>query len=400
MAGRITLDHYRSVSPPGSVDILWRMSEKLRSRKILRVNVQRTGSAVAEMLDRHTPLLQELGIDARWEVLQGSEKFEEACRVLSSALQGEEEKLTDDLLEEYLAANRENARSIHLEADVVVMHDPNTAPLIDFRPPDGKWVWRCHLDLSRPQRRAWAFLRQSVVKYDAAVFSLPKFAQRLPIPQYLIYPSIDPLSEKNRELDESEIQGVLDRLAVPRDKPIVLQLSRFHPFKDPVGVIEAFQIARKQNDCRLVLAGTPADGDLGRVTLAAMEEAAGDDPQIHIVHLAESADLEINALQRAATIIIQKSTREGFGLMVAEAMWKGKPVIGGFAGGITVQLIYEVTGYTVNSVEGCAFRIRHLLNNPDLAAKMGADAREFARRHFLLTRNLGDYLALLTVLLR
>lgn len=395
-----TLDDYRSVAPPGSVDILRRMSEKLRSRKVLRVNVQRSGSAVAEMLDRHTPLLQELGIDARWEVIQGNERFQEACRVLSSSLQGEEEKLTDELLEVYLATNRENARGLDLEADVVVMHDPHPVPLIDFRPPDGKWVWRCHLDLSRPQRRAWAFLRQSVVKYDAAVFSLPKFAQRLPVPQYLIYPSIDPLSEKNRELEESEIARVLDRLEVPRDKPIVLQLSRFHPFKDPVGVIEAWKIAKKQNDCRLVLAGTPADGELGRLTIEAMREVAGDDPDVYIVNLPETADLEINALQRAATIVVQKSTREGFGLMVAESMWKGKPVIGGFAGGITVQLIYEVTGYTVNSVEGCAFRIRHLLNNPELAAKMGADAREFARRHFLLTRNLGDYLALLTVLLR
>ena len=396
----VTLDDYKSVSPPGSVEILRRMSEKLRSKKILRVNVQRSGSSVAEMLDRHTPLLQELGIDARWVVIQGGDRFQEACSALSNALQGEEEKLTDELFEVYLATNRQNAQSISFEADVVVMHDPHPAPLIDFRAPDGKWVWRCHLDLSRPQRKAWALLRPYVVKYDAAVFSLPKFAQRLPIPQHLIYPSIDPLSEKNRELESSEIRGVLERLQIPNDKPILLQLSRFHPFKDPVGVIDAYKIARKQNVCRLVLAGTPADGELGRRTLAEMQEAAGKDPDVHIVNLPETADLEINALQRAATIVIQKSTREGFGLMVAEAMWKGKPVIGGFAGGITVQLIYEVTGYTVNSVEGCAFRIRHLLNNPDLAAKMGEDAREFARRHFLLTRNLGDYLALLTVLLR
>jgi trehalose synthase len=245
-------------------------------------------------------------------------------------------------------------------------------------------------------------LRQYIVKYDAAVFSLPKFAQRLPIPQFLIYPSIDPLSEKNRELSETEIQSTLDRLGIPRDKPIVLQASRFHRFKDPVGVIEAYRIAKKQDDCRLVLAGTGAEreGEEGRRLAAEMEEAAAGDPDIHILHLPETADIEINALQRAATIVVQKSIREGFGLMVAEAMWKGKPVIGGFAGGITAQLIYEVTGYTVNSVEGCAFRIRTLLNNPELAAKMGEDAREFARRHFLITRNLGDYLALLTSLLR
>jgi trehalose synthase len=396
----VSLDDYRSISPPGSVDILRRMAEKLRSRKVLRINANRSGTGVAEMLDRHTPLLQELGIDARWEVIRGGEGFEAACQAFYNMLQGEEDRFNEEMLQQFVATNRENAQQLSFDADVVVIHDHHPAPLIDIRPQEGKWVWRCHLDIARPQRKAWAMLRQFVVKYDAAVFSLPKFAQRLPIPQFLIYPSIDPLSEKNRELSESEIRGTLDRLGIPRDKPILLQASRFHRFKDPVGVIEAYHIAKKQNDCRLVLAGAPAAGEEGRRILAEMEESAAGDPDVHILQLPESAEIEINALQRAATIVIQKSTREGFGLMVAEAMWKGKPVIGGFAGGITAQLIYEVTGYTVNSVEGCAFRIRTLLNNPELAAKMGNDAREFARWHFLIPRNLGDYLALLTTLLR
>jgi trehalose synthase len=396
----VTLDDYRSVSPPGSVDILRRMSEKLRSRRILRVNASRSGTGVAEMLDRHTPLLQELGIDARWEVIQGGEGFQAACQGFYNMLQGEEDRFSEEMFQQYVETNRENAQRLSLEGDVVVVHDPQPVPLINFRPQEGKWVWRCHLDIARPQRKAWALLRQFVVKYDAAVFSLPKFAQRLPIPQFLIYPSIDPLSDKNRELGEGEIQATLDRLQIPRDKPILLQASRFHRFKDPVGVIEAYRIAKKQNSCRLVLAGTPGEGEEERRLLDEIEEAAASDPEIHILRLPETADIALNALQRAATIVIQKSTREGFGLMVAEAMWKGKPVIGGFAGGITAQLIYEVTGYTVNSVEGCAYRIRTLLNNPELAAKMGEDAREFARRHFLITRNLGDYLALLTTLLR
>ena len=396
----VTLDDYRNISPPGSVDILRRMAEKLRSRKILRVNAHRSGTGVAEMLDRHTPFLQELGIDARWEVIHGAEGFQAACDAFYNMLQGEEDRFSEEMLAQFVATNRENAQRLNLEADVVVIHDHQPAPLIDMRPQEGKWVWRCHLDIARPQRKAWAMLRQFVVKYDAAVFSLPKFAQRLPIPQFLIYPSIDPLSEKNRDLSESEIGATLDRLAIPRDKPILLQVSRFHRFKDPVGVIEAYRIAKKQNDCRLVLAGTPTMDPEGQRLVAEIEEAAAGDPDLHILRLPEDADIDINALQRAATIVIQKSTREGFGLMVAEAMWKGKPVIGGFAGGITAQLIYEVTGYTVNSVEGCAFRIRTLLNNPELAAKMGQDAREFARWHFLITRNLGDYLALLTTLLR
>jgi trehalose synthase len=396
----ISLEDYQGVTPPGSVDILRRMAEKLRGRKVLRINAHRSGTAVAEMLDRHTPLLQELGIDVRWEVIQGGPEFQAAAQTLYTMLQGEEGRFSDEMAHAVIETCRHHAASLSLDADVIVTHDPQPAPLIDFRGVEGKWVWRCHLDLARPQRRPWAWLRQYVVKYDAAVFSLPKFAQRLPIPQFLIYPSIDPLSERNRDLSQAEIETMLDRLGVPRDKPILLQASRFHRFKDPVGVIEAYRIAKKQNDCRLVLAGAPVEDDDGRKLLAEMREEAGADPDVHILSLPETAEIEVNALQRAATIVIQKSTVEGFGLMVAEAMWKGKPVIGGFAGGITAQLIYEVTGYTVNSIEGCAYRIRTLLNDPELAAKMGEDAREFARRHFVITRNLGDYLALLTILLR
>ena len=397
----VTLDDYREISPPGSVEFLLRLSEKLRGRTLLQVNASRVTGGVAEILARHTPLLQELGVDARWETIEGDPEFDRACLAFYNGLQGDEERIGDDLLREFIATNRACAQSLSLAGDVVVIHDPQPAPLVDFRPSDGRWVWRCHLDIARPHRKTWAFLRQFVVKYDAAVFSLPKFAQRLPIPQFLIPPSIDPLSERNCELSRVEIDRTLGRLGIPDDKPILLQASHFGPFKDPVGVIEAYRIAKKQNDCRLVLAGAAAgEGIEGERMMSKMQEAAAGDPDVHILPLPVGADREVNALQRAATIVIQKSTREGFGLMVAEAMWKGKPVIGGFAGGITAQLIYEVTGYTVNSVEGCAFRIRHLLNNPDFAKKMGCDAREFARRNFLITRHLGDYLALMSTLLR
>ncbi|MGH7821364.1 MAG: glycosyl transferase family 1, partial [Candidatus Binatia bacterium] len=218
----VTLDDYRSVSPAGAVDILRRMSEKLRGRTLLQVNASRVTGGVAEILQRHVPLLQELGIDARWETIEGGEGFEAACLAFYNTLQGEEQRISEEMLQEYVATNRRNAQALSLAGDVVVIHDPQPAPLVDFRPQAGKWVWRCHLDIARPQRKVWAFLRQFVVKYDAAVFSLPKFAQRLPIPQFLIYPSIDPLSDKNRELSEREIAAVLDRLEIPRDKPILL----------------------------------------------------------------------------------------------------------------------------------------------------------------------------------
>jgi trehalose synthase len=257
-------------------------------------------------------------------------------------------------------------------------------------------MWRCHIDVSTPQHSVWQFLRPFVVRYDAAVFSLPMFSQRLPLPQFLVYPSIDPFSEKNRELEPDEIDRVLQRLGIPRDKPILLQVSRFDRFKDPVGVVAAYRLVKKSHDCRLVLAGgTATDDPEGAEVLAEVHEAVGVDPDVHILSLPPTADLEINALQRAATIIYQKSIREGFGLTVTEALWKGKPVIGGETGGIPVQLIHGVTGFTVNSPEGAAFYTRRLLNEPDLIEILGRQGKEYTRHRFLITRHLQEYLGLL-----
>jgi len=394
------LDAYRAVAPQGAVETLWRLAERVRGRTLVHVNSTRFGGGVAEMLHRYVPLLEELGVRTRWEVISGPEEFFRVTKSLHNALQGQEQPLPDALLRTYVEVNRENASRLDLEADVVLVHDPQPLALVDFVERSGRWVWRCHIDVSHPQRRAWGFLRPFVVKYDAAIFSLEKFAQRLPIPQYLIHPSIDPLSEKNRELSEDEVDAVLTRLGIPRDKPILLQVSRFDRFKDPVGVIQAYRMVKRHEDCRLVLAGGTADDDPeGAQVLAEVMEAAEGDPEIHVLVLPPTADHEINALQRAATVVIQKSLREGFGLTVTEGMWKGKPVIGGFAGGITAQIIYGVTGYTVNSVEGLAFRIRYLLNNPDLARQMGENAREHVRQNFLIVRDLADHLALVSTLL-
>ena len=397
----IRLDDYRRVVPGGTIDLLHRLADRVRGRSLLHVNSTRVGGGVAEMLQRYVPLFEELGVPVRWEVLAGNEMFFQVTKSFHNALQGTEQVFTDQMLRAYIETNEANARTLALDADVVIIHDPQPAALIEFHAKRGPWIWRCHIDVSHPQRRAWSFIRQYVVKYDGAIFSLPKFAQRLPVPQYLMYPSIDPLADKNRPLDPDEVNGVLERLAVPRDKPILLQVSRFDRFKDPVGVVNAYRIVKKYDDCRLVLAGGgAADDPEGAEVLAEVQEAARGDPDIHVLVLPPTAHYEINALQHAATIIIQKSTKEGFGLTVAEGMWKAKPVIGGFAGGITVQIIYGVTGYTVNSVEGCAFRIRHLLNNPELARRMGENAREYVRENFLITRDLAEHLALMTAQLR
>jgi trehalose synthase len=340
-------------------------------------------------------------MDARWEVISGTEEFFATTKAFHNALQGQEQNIPQRLLQDYIEVNRENAKRLSFDADYVIIHDPQPAAVIEKKSPQGKWIWRCHIDISRPQWRVWSFLRQFVVKYDAAIFSLPRFAQRLPIPQFLIYPSIDPLSDKNRELSDTEQAQILKRLNIPLDKPTLLQVSRFDRFKDPLGVIQAYRLVKKHHDVQLVLAGGEATDDPeGAMVLSEVREAAQDDPDIHILLLAPDANLEINALQRAATIVLQKSLREGFGLTVAEAMWKGKPVVGGFTGGITVQLVYGVTGFTVNSTEGAAFRIHHLLDNPEVMAKVGEDAREYVRRNFLITRHLGDWLALMSYLER
>lgn len=352
---------------------------------------------MAEMLQCLLPFLDELGIVTRWEVLQGDEEFFRVTKSFHNALQGREETVTAEMLEHYLETNRQNAAQLDLGGDLVFVHDPQPAALIERRN-GGTWIWRCHIDASHPQRRIWSLLRPLISRYDAAVFSLPRFAQRLSIPQYLIYPSIDPLSDKNRDLSTEEVDAVLAQLGIPRDKPILLQVSRFDRFKDPVGVIQAYRLVKRHDECRLVLAGGgAADDPEGPKVLAEVMEAAAGDPDIRVLVLPDNAHVEINALQRAATIVLQKSTREGFGLTVAEGMWKGKPVIGGFAGGITVQIVYGTTGYTVNSVEGAAFRIRYLLNNPELARQMGENGREYVRRNFLITRDLADLLALLAI---
>ena len=392
------LEAYREIAPQGTVEFLLRMAEKVGKKKILHMNSTKLGGGVAEILRSLVPLLESVGLEAQWDVITGNEEFFSTTKAFHNALQGQEQRISPQMLQNYLEMNRENAKRLSLEADFVIIHDPQPAALIESRrDKKGKWVWRCHIDVSQPQRRVWDFLRQFVVKYDAAIFSLPRFAQRLPIPQFLIYPSIDPLSDKNREISAQEHDQILRRLKISLDKPILLQVSRFDRFKDPLGVIQAYRLVKKHHDLQLILAGGGATDDPeGEAVLAEVRQAAQDDPDIHVLLLPPDANLEINALQRVATIVLQKSLREGFGLTVAEAMWKGKPVIGGFTGGITVQLVYGVTGFTVNSVEGTAFRIHHLLDNPEVMARMGQDAREFVRRNFLITRHLGDYLALMS----
>lgn len=387
------ISQYSGISPKRDLILLERLGEKLKGKSFLHINSTRAGGGVAEILQRMVPILVELGIDARWEVIEGDERFFDVTKKVHNAVQGNFEKITEDMWRHHYEINKKNAERINLDADAVLIHDPQPSPLIEFRK-RGRWIWRCHIDVSHPVKEVCDYLLRYCRRYEAAVFSVAKFARAMGVDEFIIPPSIDPVSEKNREMSPDEINKTLDRFQIPADRPMLLQVSRFDRFKDPIGVIKAYRMVKKYNDCILVLAGSPATDDPeGEAVLKEVREFAADDPDIHVLLLPPFSDRDMNALQRAATIVIQKSLKEGFGLTVSEAMWKGKPVIGGAAGGLPLQIIHGVTGFLVHSVEGLAFRIRQFLNNPEMVQRMGENGREHVRNNFLITRQIRDYLS-------
>ncbi|OGP60940.1 MAG: glycosyl transferase family 1 [Deltaproteobacteria bacterium RBG_13_61_14] len=398
------LQQYAAVAGQDVVQHLRQLARSLQGLKVVHVNSTREGGGVAEILTKLVPLMQALGIEAGWEVINGEREFFECTKGFHNALQGRPTVLTKSMIEAYEKTNAVNAERLRptLEAaDLVFIHDPQPAALLHFCPGrKGKWIWRCHIDASHPYRAVWKYLRNWVAAYDASVFSLPEFAQVLPHRQYLIPPSIDPLSEKNLELPDEEVQTVVGRFELDPERPIVLQVSRFDRFKDPLGVISAYRLARQLTPLQLVLAGGNASDDPeGEAVLKEVMQASNGDPDIHILLLPPDAHRTINALQRAADIVLQKSIKEGFGLTVAEAMWKAKPVIGGDTGGIRLQVINHQTGFLVRTPEGAALRIRYLLHHRDHLLDMGQRARRFVRENFLITRHLREYLVMMISLL-
>lgn len=393
------LAEYEPIVGGSTVEELCQLAKRLSGKRIVMVNSTRTGGGVAEILSRMVPLLSELGLNVRWEVIEGSGPFYQVTKKFHNALHGAKEVVTREMFDLFRETGRRNARRLALEADVVFIHDPQPLPLVERRRalPSSRWVWRCHIDVSRPQRAVWNFLQPFIRKFDAAVYSSPAFAQRMDMRQILIPPSIDPLSDKNRELAPPEIDAILQRLGIPRDLPIITQVSRFDRLKDPLGVIEAFRRVRRSLRCRLVLAGGSASDDPeGEEVLGLVREQAKGDPDIHILMLPPDSHLDINALQRASAVVVQKSIREGFGLTVSEALWKARPVVASAVGGIPLQVKHRYSGLLVHSVEGAAYAIKQLLSNPEYAKRLGENGREHVRQNFLLTRHLLDYL--LTVL--
>jgi trehalose synthase len=377
-----------------AIERILRKSALLRDFHLVHVSSTFYGGGVAEILTPLTLLLNDMGIETGWRMIQGTPAFFNCTKKLHNALQGDAVQITPDERAVYEQVVRENAMRLHIEdCDAVIVHDPQPLPLVEhLKASSGSWIWQCHVDLSAPEPAVWDYLARWVEHYDTAVFSLPEYRQRLGIEQRFITPAINPFSAKNCELSTRQIDQCLAHHCIPLERPIVAQVSRFDRWKDPVGVIEAVRKARKIADCTLVLLGNVAVDDPESELILETIHSSADE---RVVVVAVDDPMLVNALQRKAAVVLQKSLREGFGMTVTEAMWKGAAVIGGNVGGIARQITDGENGFLVNSVDECAERIVQLLNNPALGKQLGARARETVRRNFLLSHLVEDWIDLL-----
>ncbi len=387
---------YSDIVGSSIIDELYSIGEKARDVKIQHVNSTAVGGGVAEILTRLVPMMNELGVQARWDVIKGGEKFFTITKKMHNALHGVAETFTNDDWEHFLEVDRENARAMTFDNNVVFIHDPQPIGLVEQREHlDNKWVWRCHIDFSEPRENVWLFLKDFIERFDGAIFSAPAFSRPLMTKQFLISPSIDPLSDKNKDLSDDFVDSIFQRFSIDRSRPVVTQISRFDYLKDPVGVIKAYRLVKRYIDCQLVLAGGGATDDPeGEKVLNEVREAADGDKDVYVLLLPPSSDVEINALQRGSTVVLQKSLREGFGLTVAEAMWKARPVIASAVGGIPLQIKHKYNGILTHSVEGTAYWIKQLINEPNYARELARNGKEHIKQNFLITRHLRDYLLL------
>jgi len=390
------IDDYALIAGASVIEQLRLLAERLAGKTILNVNSTAVGGGVSEILTRMLPLLKDLGVDARWDVIKGNERFFAVTKNMHNALHGMNVDVKVGDLEFFVDVNRRNAAEIDLAADILFIHDPQPIALVERKGDlGGKWVWRCHIDFTDPRPEVWDFLRGYIERYDGAVFSAPAFSRPLSVKQVLISPSIDPLSDKNRDLGEDEIDRVCAGCGIDRSRPIVTQISRFDYLKDPLGVIRAYRIVKEHTDCQLVLAGGGATDDPeGLRVLDEVRREAESDPDIFVLFLPPGSDFEINALQRASSVVLQKSLKEGFGLTVAEALWKAKPVIASAVGGIPLQIAHKYSGILTRSVEGTAFWIKQLLQEPAYARRLGINGKEHILGNYLITRHIRDYLLL------
>jgi trehalose synthase len=401
------LDDYAESAGKDAVERVREAAEPLRGTRLLQVSSTPFGGGVAELLHTHVPLLNDLGIETTWMVIEGTDDFFAVTKAVHNALQGAEQRLTEQMQAVYWDRIRANAAGLPRDFDFVLIHDPQPAALLPAVEEEGertgRWLWRCHIDLSATYRPVWEFFEPIANRFDATIFTADEFVQpgvTEPV-RAVIPPSIDPLSLKNAEMSPASVLETAETLGLDTRRPLVVQVSRFDPWKDPLGVIDAFRLVRKDvPEAQLVMIGSLAHDDPEGIRyLELTSEHAGGDPDIHLLtDLDGVGDVSVNAVQRLADVVVQKSLREGFGLLIAEAMWKGKPVVGGDVGGIRLQIRDGENGYLVDGTLACAEAITRLLREPDLRGRMGTAGREIVRERFLSTRELEDHLRLIATL--
>jgi trehalose synthase len=384
--GLHSLEQYEPLIGAATVERIAAKADRVRTMRVAHISSTFYGGGVTELLTPLTLMMNAAGIETDWHLIQGTPGY--------FGLQGQSLDFSETEKTIYEQVVFENATRLHLDdCDAIIVHDPQPLPLIThFADREMPWLWQCHVDLSSPHAPVWTYLRQFIEQYNGAIFSLPEYGQDLQIDQQFVTPSIDPFSAKNRDLSDREIREFLGNYKIPTDRPLVTQISRFDRWKDPMGVIEAFRKARDQVECTLVLVGNNATDDPeGGEILKTIKSVADES----IIVLAVDDPTLVNALQRAAAVVLQKSTREGFGLTVTEAMWKGAAVIGGDVGGIRHQIKDEWNGFLVSTPDQAAARIVQLLKNPRLREQVGSRAKESVRQNFLMSRLLEDWLDLL-----
>lgn len=394
------LESYRAIVGDTLIEEVLALAGELRGARVVHINATAFGGGVAEMLQSLVPLMCDVGLHAEWRLIAGEGEFFNVTKSFHNGLQGMDLRLTPEMKSVWERYNLSNAQSFEGEYDFVVVHDPQPAGLRHFhRNGAGEhWIWRSHIDTSHPNIEYWEFMVPFLRRYQAAVFSLSEYVGAgLDFPELaVIHPSIDPLTPKNRPMGLDQAERIVGGLGVDLDRPLISQVSRYDPWKDPLGVIDAYRLVKEEfPDVQLVLMASMASDDPeGWEYLEFTKRHAGHDPDVHLLHFERSNDLEVNAIQTRSDVVIQKSVREGFGLVVTEAMWKGQAVVGGAVGGIPLQIIDGETGFLVRSVEECADRVIYLLRHEEESATMGARAREHVRCNFLVPRHLRDYLKL------
>ncbi len=401
---RRSLEDYREIVGDKIIATIYKKARGLYGKHILNINSTSQGGGVAEMLQTLVPLMNDIGIDAGWRILHGNPDFFTITKKFHNSLQGEAINLSQHKKNLYVQTNEDFSTFTHIDHDCVIVHDPQPLPLIKFYNKRQPWVWRCHIDLSHPNPELWDYFKTFLLKYDSVIVSNETYKKRdLPLDHNIIAPAIDPFTPKNCDLNDSVIPRTLKRFNIPTDKPLITQISRFDKWKDPLGVLKVFKAVKERVDCRLILCGNMASDDPEGLEI--YEKVKADAQQLmrtlDVILITVENNLLVNVLQRISNVIIQKSLKEGFGLTITEALWKGKPVVASNIGGIPLQIEDGVNGFLLepNDTKGFADIITDILKKPEIGEEMGKKGREVVRNRFLVTRLLSDYLDLVHSLL-